>query len=444
MVCALLQGMVVYGVGGSGVVPGDGVESGENRLPQVAVKIFESTTPALNVARRPPLGQACDARPSSRRRSELTVLCRLLDSPVGGDVMMEPMMIGQLAERTGLTVRTLRFYADAGVLPEAGRSASGYRLFGPDAVARARLVRTLRELGVGLEDIKRVLDADMSLAEVAAEHARALDAQIRLLRMQQAVLRAFVRSNDLEELHAMTDLTALTAEERRRIVEDYLDAVFGANRGAVADALSKGAPELPEEPTPEQVAAWVELAQLLQDPDFVATSRRMAEHALADGPAPDPGQFEVSTAVGKIAGPAARAGVDPASTEALAIIERIEAVGPTRGPLRRRAADRGVHRSAGRPLLDARRHRQRLGTRPSPRRRRGDLGVVQPRAASARIAPAHSTWLVTPRSPIHTLPPPPRPLVGRAPRAGVHAPDQRFRVSRLVGGAGFSGGFLGA
>jgi hypothetical protein len=41
------------------------------------------------------------------------------------------------------------------------------------------------------------------------------------------------------------------------------------------------------------VAAWVELAQLLQDPDFVATSRRMAEHALADGPAPDPGQFEV-------------------------------------------------------------------------------------------------------------------------------------------------------
>jgi len=244
-------------------------------------------------------------------------------------VMMEPMMIGQLAERTGLTVRTLRFYADAGVLPEAGRSASGYRLFGPDAVARARLVRTLRELGVGLEDIKRVLDADMSLAEVAAEHARALDAQIRLLRMQQAVLRAFVRSNDLEELHAMTDLTALTAEERRRIVEDYLDAVFGANRGAVADALSKGAPELHEEPTPEQVAAWVELAQLLRDPDFVATSRRMAEHALADGPAPDPGQFEVSTAVGKIAGPAARAGVDPASTEALAIIERIEAVGPT-------------------------------------------------------------------------------------------------------------------
>ena len=61
------------------------------------------------------------------------------------------MTIGQLAARTGLPVRTLRFYADAGVLPEAGRSDSGYRLFDADAVARARLVRTLRALGVGLE-----------------------------------------------------------------------------------------------------------------------------------------------------------------------------------------------------------------------------------------------------------------------------------------------------
>ncbi len=46
--------------------------------------------------------------------------------------MIELMMIGQLASKTGLSVRTLRFYADAGVLPEDGRSAAGYRLFGPE------------------------------------------------------------------------------------------------------------------------------------------------------------------------------------------------------------------------------------------------------------------------------------------------------------------------
>jgi len=254
--------------------------------------------------------------------------------------MIEPMMIGQLASKTGLSVRTLRFYADAGVLPEDGRSAAGYRLFGPDAVARARLICTLRELGVGLDDIKRVLAAERSLADVAAEHARALDAQISLLRLQRAALRAFARSGDNKELHLMTDLTALTAEERRRIVEEYLDAVFGDSASAVADKMRMGIPELPEDPTPDQVAAWVELAALLRDPDFVASSRRMAQRALAEGPAPDPDQFQVSQAVGEIAGPAARAGTDPASAEALAVVERLEALGPQPPEPRAAAAER--------------------------------------------------------------------------------------------------------
>jgi DNA-binding transcriptional MerR regulator len=70
-------------------------------------------------------------------------------------------------------------------------------VFGPDAVVRARLIRTLRELGVGLDDIERVLNFEASLIDVAAEHASALDAQIQLLRFQQAVLRIFVQSNEV-------------------------------------------------------------------------------------------------------------------------------------------------------------------------------------------------------------------------------------------------------
>ncbi len=250
------------------------------------------------------------------------------------------MMIGQLAVSTGLSVRTLRFYADAGVLPVQGRTPTGYRLFGPDAVVRAQLVRTLRELGVGLDDIKRVLDAEASLDAVAAQHIRALDAQIRVLRLQRAVLRAFIGSADLKELQRMTDLTGLTAEQRRRIVDDYLDAVFGDDSSGIADKLAMGAPELPDDPSPEQIAAWVEIAELLRDPDFIATSRGMAERARVEGPEPDVAQFEVGKAVGELAGPAARTGVDPASPEARAVIERLEALGPTPPEDRARIADR--------------------------------------------------------------------------------------------------------
>jgi DNA-binding transcriptional MerR regulator len=254
--------------------------------------------------------------------------------------MIVPMMIGQLAAKTGLSVRTLRFYADAGVLPVAGRTDSGYRRFGHDAVARARLVRTLRELGVGLDDIKRVLSAEASLIDVAAEHARALEAQIAVLHLQRAVLRAFVASNDPEELERMADLTNLTTEERRHIVDGYLDAVFGDDTGVVADKMRMGIPELPEEPTPEQVAAWVELAQLLRDPDFVAVSRRMAERARADGPDADVAWMEVAEAVGELAGPASRAGVDPRSSEGRTIVERLEVLGATPPEDRCRTAER--------------------------------------------------------------------------------------------------------
>ncbi len=249
-------------------------------------------------------------------------------------------MIGELAASTNLSVRTLRFYADEGLLPVTGRTAAGYRVFGSDAVTRARLVRTLRELGVGLDDIKRVLTSESSLIEVATEHSRALDAQIRLLRLQQAVLRIFIESNEPKELELMSDLTTLTAEERRRVVDDYLDAVFGDDPNDVADKLRMGTPELPEDPTPDQVAAWVELAQLLRDRDFVEASRRMARRALAEGPEPDVAQFEVGKAVGQLAGPAMRAGIEPASADALAIVERLESLGPTPPENRASVADR--------------------------------------------------------------------------------------------------------
>ena len=250
------------------------------------------------------------------------------------------MVIGQLAASTGLSVRTLRYYAEAGVLPESGRAEAGYRTFGPDAVARARLVRTLRELGVGLDDIKRVLIAETSLVDVAAEHARALDAQIAALRLQRAVLRAFIGSTDPKELERMTDLTTLTSEERRRIVDDYVAAVFGDHPSGVADKLRMGTPELPEDPTPDQVAAWVEIAEMMRDPDFVASCRAMAQRALAEGPEPDVAQLEVGKAVDGLAGPAARAGVDPASPEALEVVERLEAMSPKPTEDRLRVAER--------------------------------------------------------------------------------------------------------
>jgi DNA-binding transcriptional MerR regulator len=129
------------------------------------------------------------------------------------------LAIGDLASRTGLPVRTIRFSSDRGVLPPAGRTDGGYRLYGTDALARLGLVRTLRELGIDLATIRRVLEREVRVAEVAAAHAAALEAQIRILRVRTAVLRAVDRrGSDPLEMLRMHRLTRLSVDERRRIV----------------------------------------------------------------------------------------------------------------------------------------------------------------------------------------------------------------------------------
>src|SRR3954453_21962825 len=156
----------------------------------------------------------------------------VLDSPVGGDCTLERMTaligIGDLANRTGLPVRTIRFYSDEGVVPPADRTAAGYRLYGPDALARLSLVRTLRDLGLDLATIRRVLEREVSLTDVAAAHAAALDAQIRVLRVQMALLQAVARrDSDPEELLKMHRLARLSDDEGKRMVAGFLEGGFG-------------------------------------------------------------------------------------------------------------------------------------------------------------------------------------------------------------------------
>ncbi|NEA25565.1 MerR family transcriptional regulator, partial [Actinomadura bangladeshensis] len=69
-----------------------------------------------------------------------------------------------MAALTGVSVRTIRFYCDEGVL-EPGRSAGGHRRFDRSAVDRLRLVRRLRALGLGLPAIAAVLTGECALAE---------------------------------------------------------------------------------------------------------------------------------------------------------------------------------------------------------------------------------------------------------------------------------------
>ncbi|MFD4474778.1 MerR family transcriptional regulator [Streptomyces sp. NPDC058471] len=238
--------------------------------------------------------------------------------------------IGDLARRTGLTVKTVRFYSDAGIVPPADRSPAGYRLYGTDAVARLDLVRTLRELGLDLPTIRKVVDREVSLPEVAAAHADALEVQIRVLRLRRAVLTAVAkRGSTPEELDLMHKLAKLSEDERQRLIDDFLDTVFDGlyDHPAFAAVTRSLTPELPDAPEAEQVEAWVELAELFQDPGFRSTMQGMARDLAADR-APDDSTGlprVLAEALRAQVAPALAAGIDPASPEAEPVVTALAA-----------------------------------------------------------------------------------------------------------------------
>lgn len=242
--------------------------------------------------------------------------------------------IGELARRTGLSVKTIRLYSDRGLVVPAERTAAGYRRYGPDATARLALVRALRELGLGLDVIRQVLDRPLTLGRIAAEQAAALDVQISVLRLRRAVLSAVAgRAPTLEETELMHRLATLSETERRRLIDGFLDAVFAdpTHSPAPEDPAHSPAPmkphsavrrsmtpELPADPTEEQLAAWLELAELALDDGFRAAVRRLArEHARGACAPPRP---DVVALARELAGPVIAAGTRPDGPRAESVV----------------------------------------------------------------------------------------------------------------------------
>ena len=88
--------------------------------------------------------------------------------------MAASLLISELADRTGFTPSTLRYYERVGLLNEAERSRGGYRLYGEAAVARLRFIDRAKQLGLPLEEIRELVGVwDGGLCAHVQERLRA-------------------------------------------------------------------------------------------------------------------------------------------------------------------------------------------------------------------------------------------------------------------------------
>lgn len=100
------------------------------------------------------------------------------------------MRIGELAERAGCDVQTVRFYEREGLLEAPARDASGYRRYDERHAARLAFVRHCRSLDLPLPEVRQLLDFAALPDQSCAQVNELLDGHVALVRQRLAALRA--------------------------------------------------------------------------------------------------------------------------------------------------------------------------------------------------------------------------------------------------------------
>ena len=159
--------------------------------------------------------------------------------------------VGELATSAGLTVRTLHYFDEIGLLVASGRSEAGHRLYSDGDVERLYRICLLRRLGLGLEEIGRALDdPSWNLQSALAAHLhdidRRLETELRLRsRLTTLARREAATGSITNELIALLeDMTMLETPVQKRIsilvyrdidvAFEYLTRVFSLGPGDIS------------------------------------------------------------------------------------------------------------------------------------------------------------------------------------------------------------------
>ncbi|WP_098026503.1 MerR family transcriptional regulator [Streptomyces sp. st115] len=236
--------------------------------------------------------------------------------------------IGELAEHAGVSVKTVRFYSDRGLLPEASRSAGGHRRYAPEAVERLAMIRSLRGLDLPVPEVRRILDeqderdgagAGGALEDAVAGRLRLLGSELAALRWREAALRLVQECPAAERPARLRLVGAVAAPPNTaslaRFWRSWLPARMPAR--SVTAFLEAAVPHPPDDPRPAQVLAFARLHAFVTRPcDGRGGSSQPRAHGVAGARAPAVLYAGLAEAY-DLAGGELRRGAEPAPGEAL-------------------------------------------------------------------------------------------------------------------------------
>jgi DNA-binding transcriptional MerR regulator len=128
------------------------------------------------------------------------------------------LQIGEVAERTGVTQRTLRFYEEKGLLKPPSRLEGGFRLYSEDDVRRVEQIKQLQTLlGFTLADIKEMVEAEEIKSQIRAEYRR--DAEISERRAKIAKATEVTERQVAVIDHKLQALGEMKADLERKLTQ---------------------------------------------------------------------------------------------------------------------------------------------------------------------------------------------------------------------------------
>lgn len=150
------------------------------------------------------------------------------------------LKVGEIARRTGISIRTLRYYDEVGLLPPSARTEAGYRLYRSNDITRLQQIRSLRQLGFSLTQVRECLaQPDSSLLGALELQIERLGEQIekeqqlrtRLAGLADRLRRAEAVSVDdlLRTMEVMTRMDQYYTPEQREYLRQR-QAMVGEER----------------------------------------------------------------------------------------------------------------------------------------------------------------------------------------------------------------------
>ncbi|MBG6226472.1 DNA-binding transcriptional MerR regulator [Arthrobacter sp. CAN_A2] len=109
------------------------------------------------------------------------------------------MHIGELAERTGLSLRTIRHYDDVGLLPATVRTDGGFRVFSDDDVERLMVIKQMKPLGFSLEEMAEILGLLALPASAVAQESDTTGSAPLMAFLEKAVLQRAKMARNLAQ-----------------------------------------------------------------------------------------------------------------------------------------------------------------------------------------------------------------------------------------------------